>query len=230
MELTKSVTGRKVFYADPYKVPDGSPTIGTVRDANLFKNELSAETVTFGADQRGLFIRLVEVDSNTDEIISFDASVATRSYTSIPFATGFEDGKVNEKYWALSTENSSGRVEVTHKHEPNSGDYHLAFDVHETGTSSVNRADLHINLKGILSDVILDISYKSYGEQINSENGIYFSDDEGATFKKVHEFEVIPNTYIDTTLNINDLVCQCRFEFFRQIYCTIATQRQRFHR
>ena len=44
MELTKAVTGRKVFYADPYKVPDGSPTIGTVRDANLFKNELSTDT------------------------------------------------------------------------------------------------------------------------------------------------------------------------------------------
>ena len=170
------------------------------------------------------------MDSSTDKIISFDASVATRSYTSIPFATGFEDGKVNEKYWALSTENSSGRVEVTNKHEPNTGDYHLAFDVKETGTSSVNHADLHINLKGILSDVILDISYKSFGEQINPEDGIYFSDDAGATFKKVHEFEVIPNTYIDTTLIINDLVADAGLILFRQIYYSIATQRQRFHR
>jgi len=79
MKLNTDVAGRKVYYAVPYKVPDGAPTAGINRDSSFFENELTAETVTFSKDQQGLFIRLVEVDGTTDSIIAFRALKLTAS-------------------------------------------------------------------------------------------------------------------------------------------------------
>jgi len=71
MELLSKKAGRKIYYADPYKVPDGAPTVGTIRDESIYKNELTSEIKIFEEDQGGLYIRFVEVNSETDEIISF---------------------------------------------------------------------------------------------------------------------------------------------------------------
>jgi glycoprotein endo-alpha-1,2-mannosidase len=101
LQLIAAGSGRKVYYADPYKVEDGAPTTGTKRDTSLFKNELTSEIVTFSADQRGLYIRFVEVDEAKDEIISFRAMVVTPPVTETKdilegFNGSFED---NLSFW-----------------------------------------------------------------------------------------------------------------------------------
>ncbi len=71
IKLENMVPGRKIYYADPYKVPDGAPTVGTVRDATLFSNEFTSGRITISDNHRGLFIRFVEVDEATDKIASY---------------------------------------------------------------------------------------------------------------------------------------------------------------
>jgi hypothetical protein len=84
MQLESAVPGRNVFYADPYKVGDGAPTAGIKRDTSLFANQLTGDTVTFTAQQRGLWLRFVEVDPATDEVLSFRAMIAVQDSVSPP--------------------------------------------------------------------------------------------------------------------------------------------------
>lgn len=74
IELTTPAAGRRVFYAAPYAVPDGAPTVGTQRDAALFDRQLTG-TAAFSEEQRGAYIRLVEVDDN-DAVLAFKAIAA----------------------------------------------------------------------------------------------------------------------------------------------------------
>ncbi len=213
MQLATPTAGRKVFYANPYKVPDGSPTIGTKRDSALFANELNNEAVTFSVEQRGQYIRFVEVDELTDEIISFKAIVGTHGFASVPYSTSFEDGKIDSKFWVVSAENNAGRVNVTDSFEPKTGTYHLTFDSNESGASSTNSADLHVNLDSITTDIILSFSFKLFGDEVNTEDGIYFSNDAGTTFSKVYDFQGTTNTYVDTAININELAANTDLTF-----------------
>ena len=89
--------------------------------------------------------------------------------------------------------------------EPKTGNYHLTFDANGNGTYSTNSADLHLNLKGIITDIILDFSLKTFNNEVNPEDGIYFSNDGGLTFVKVHEFQGTTNVYKETSLNISEL-------------------------
>jgi len=203
MQLASSPAGRKVYYADPYKVPDGAPTVGTIRDKDLFVNELTSAIVTFTEEQRWQYIRLVEVNES-DEVLGFKAIVATHRYASIPYTTGFEQGDIDPEFWTITKENDSGRINVTSEHAPNSGNYHLILDASETGNYGTNSADLHLKLSDNYKDIILKISLKTFGNEVHPEDRIYFSDDAGVNFTKVYDFETTPN-YKNLSLNISEL-------------------------
>ena len=213
MQLAMPAAGRKLFYADPYKVPDGAPTVGTKRDTSLFASELTNQTVLFTENQRGQYIRFVEVDTVTDEIVSYKAIVATHGNAPIPYSTSFEDGKIDSKYWAVTTENSSGRINVTNSFEPKTGAFHLSFDADGSGSGSINSADLYVNLKGISTDIILNFSYKTFAAEVNVEDGIYFSNDGGINFSKVFGFKATTSVYKDTALDINELAAKVQLNF-----------------
>ena len=119
MQLVHEVAGRKVYFADPYKVPDGAPTIGTIRDSSLFKNVLTSDVVTFEENQRGMYIRLVEVDAATDEIISFKAEIPTSgksNYIKFKVKTSSTGGAYAPKnIGAMWIENATGNFVKTLK-------------------------------------------------------------------------------------------------------------------
>ncbi len=203
MHLSAPAPGRKVYYADPYKVQDGAPTVGTPRDTALFPHQVtSGAKMTFGKVQRGQFIRFVEVDSLTDKIITFKAIVATRGYATIPYATSFEEGDVDLRHWRVTTENSTGRAQVTDKFEAKTGSFHLAMDVPTSEISSTNQADLYVDLEDFSKDILLGFSFQIFDQEINAEDGIFFSSDGGRTFEKIFGFEADPGVYTDTILNI----------------------------
>lgn len=204
MALTSPAEGRKIFYADPYKVPDGAPTIGTVRDTLLFPNELNSKA-TFTEEQRGQYLRILEVDATTDTVIAYRSVVAAHGYTNIPYATGFEDGTIDSKYWTLATENVNGSVIVTNQYTPQSGNYHLAFGNADDSSSSTNSADLNLNLEDLIKDVILSFSLKSFDNEVHPDDGIYFSDDAGENFSKVYDFQDTSGNYMDFSLNVSEL-------------------------
>ena len=205
MNMSAPAADRKVYYTDPYKVPDGAPTVGTLRDPQLFSSELTAATVTLTEAQRGLYIRFVEVDAIEDTIIAYMAVVATHGYAELPYVSSFEEGTIDFKYWTVETENSAGRVEVSDLYEPRTGKYHLTLDSEEAGTSSTNSADLHLKLEGILTDVVMEFSFKPFGSDTNPEDGIFFSNNGGLDFTRVSVPLGTVGSYTDTTINVSKL-------------------------
>jgi hypothetical protein len=215
MELTTEAENRKVYYSDPYKVPDGAPTIGVERDTCLFPSELT-DAVTFSEEQRGLYIRLVEVDAEADTVIAYRALVAAHGYANIPYATSFEEGELDGKFWTMSIENTEGSVKVTDEFSPNTGDYHLAFGNVDDVVPSTNSADLHLNIEGIINDVLLTFSLQSFDSEASEEDGIYLSNDGGENFSKVYDFDGLANEYTDYSLNLSELAANASLTFSDQ--------------
>ncbi len=105
------------------------------------------------------------------------------TYASLPYSTGFEGGSVDQ-YWT-TYEGVEGRIQVTSAQSPHSGSYHLLMDDDTNGGSySQNEAWLQLNLAGE-SQVDLDFWWKEIGDETHSQDGVYFSDDGGASFTKV---------------------------------------------
>jgi len=104
-------------------------------------------------------------------------------YASLPYSTGFESGSLDQ-YWTTS-EGVEGRIVVTTDNQPYAGSYHLRMDDAVSGGSySQNEAWLLVNLAGE-SQVDLEFQWKEIGDENHSQDGIYFSDDGGASFTKV---------------------------------------------
>jgi hypothetical protein len=111
--------------------------------------------------------------------------------SSFPYTIDFESGKVDD-YWILKTESEDGRVQITTSNSPHSGNKHLTMDVSSNGHYSTNEAWLHLDLNGE-SQVEMKFWWKDFGDENHSNDGIYFSDDGGDTFKKVYELK--PQSY-----------------------------------
>lgn len=205
MFISSDASGRKVYYADPYKVPDGAPTVGTLRDASLFTNELTGTAVRLGEENRGLYIRFVEVDENTDQVLAYRAVAPFLTFGHVPYNTGFEEGVIDPRVWAVETDNETGRVQVTKEHAPYNGAFHLTMDVAEDGHYSTNAVLLHLNLAKVTTRLDLNFYWKIFAESDDDNNGIYFSDDKGASFFKVYNLIGGRSDYQLISLNINEL-------------------------
>ncbi|HEX9971946.1 MAG TPA: LamG-like jellyroll fold domain-containing protein [bacterium] len=206
MYISTDAAGRKVYYADPYKVPDGAPTLGIMRDASLFKHELTGSAVQLGVESRGLYIRFVEVDENTDQVLAYKTVAPFIAYGSVPYNTGFEDGILDPRFWAIETENENGRAQITKENSPYNGSYHLILDVSEGGNYSTSAALLHLDISKVIMQLELNFYWKNFGATINETDGVYFSDDKGATFKKVSDLTGGSSNYQLVSLNINELI------------------------
>lgn len=106
------------------------------------------------------------------------------SYTTIPYSTGFESGSL-DAYWSTAS-TSDGRVLVTTANSPHAGSYHLTMDDPTSGGYVTNEAWLHLDLSGE-SQVDLSFWWKEYGDETHADDGVYFSDDGGASFTKVQD-------------------------------------------
>lgn len=104
-------------------------------------------------------------------------------YATLPFNDGFESGSLGPNW--TSQEGTEGRIQVTTANGPRSGSYHLTMDDTVNGGSySQNEAWLHLDLSGE-SQVDLEFYWKEFGDENHSQDGVYFSDNGGASFSKV---------------------------------------------
>ncbi|HPF71082.1 MAG TPA: PKD domain-containing protein [Candidatus Krumholzibacteria bacterium] len=105
-------------------------------------------------------------------------------YASLPFSEGFESGVLSQ-YWTTASP-SPGRIQVTTANTPHSGTRHLTMDVSTNGTYAQNEAWLHLNLAGA-GQTDLSFWWKEFGDETHAQDGIYFSDNGGASFVKVQD-------------------------------------------
>ncbi len=132
---------------------------------------------------------------------------AGQTYSSLPYYTGFEGAL--DASWLTNSTHADGLVHVNSINTPYNGTGHLTL----TGTSSwpvnysTNSASLHLNL-GVVFDATLSFWVEDYIDEYDAADGIYFSDDGGATYVKVLDIvgtSMTDNTYQNYSLNIKSL-------------------------
>ncbi len=129
----------------------------------------------------------------------------TQSYATLPYSTGFESGAL-DAYWTTAS-TSDGRVRVLNTNGPRSGAWHLTMDDPTSGGFAQNEAWLHLDLAGE-SDVDLDFWWKEFGDETHAQDGVYFSDDGGASFVKVQDLNgqsYTNNTWQSFALDLDQL-------------------------
>jgi serine protease len=124
-------------------------------------------------------------------------------YASLPYSTGFETGTF-DNYWFTQSSASVGRIQITTANTPHSGSYHMTMDVSSNGTYSQNEAWLGLNLAG-KGDVDLTFWWKEFGDETHTQDGVYFSDNAGASFVKVYSLANGSTTWQQIALDVDAL-------------------------
>lgn len=125
-----------------------------------------------------------------------------QDYADIPYSTGFESGSFDQ-YWTTESSASVGRVQVTNGNGP-SGSYHVTMDVTTNGTYSQNEARLGLKLAG-KSNVNLTFDWKEFSDENHVEDGVFLSDNGGASYTKVYDLTNGTSTYQTINLDISAL-------------------------
>jgi hypothetical protein len=131
-----------------------------------------------------------------------DADV-TVPHSSTNLKLGYR-GNLNEGY---SNENwAYDQVEVWAAVPAGNKTRYMTMDTFQTSSMSTNDAMLHLNLEN-KSNVNLSFYWKEYNDTDETDDGVYFSDDAGATFKKVHSLQGgTAGTWYAVNLNLSALV------------------------
>ncbi|MHB8080483.1 MAG: S8 family serine peptidase, partial [Candidatus Krumholzibacteriia bacterium] len=112
---------------------------------------------------------------------------AAAAYATLPYSTGFETGALDQ-YWTKKSSTTAGRVLVTTANTPHTGSYHMTMDCSTSGTYVQNEAWLRLNLTG-QTQVGLSIWWKDIGDETQTQDGIYFSNNGGTSFVKVYNLD-----------------------------------------
>jgi hypothetical protein len=125
---------------------------------------------------------------------NFTISVPSGSYATLPYSTGFESGALDQ-YWS-SAVTGDGRVRVASTNTPHAGTYHLLMDDATSGGFNTTDARLRLDLAG-QAQVNLTFWWKDFGDETHTQDGIYFSNNGGASYVKVYSLS--PGSYSDNT-------------------------------
>ncbi len=120
--------------------------------------------------------------------------VASTGYAALPYSTGFEGGAF-DGYWTTNV-TASGRVQLTTANTPHAGSYHMVMDCSVSNNYSTTDANLKLNLAG-KSQVNLSFWWKDFGDETQTQDGIYFSSNGGTTYTKV--YSLAPASYSNNT-------------------------------
>ena len=198
---------------------------------NNFYGQLPPFNISKAASSLGLsltsefVIRFQQADggdfntSNEEDGIFLDnISVfsAPKSYASLPYETGFEEGELDTYWrWAFPAQTSSlswitpqGVLDVVDWPSASAaGSYGLAMGRVNDGSTHLNAADLHLDLSGY-AEVSLEFELSDYFSENDDYSGIWLSDDGGETFELAMRFkpESYPNNdFISFDVDIDSL-------------------------
>jgi subtilisin family serine protease len=124
---------------------------------------------------------------------NFTITVPSGSYATLPYSTGFESG-VFDSYWQTAV-TANGRVRLLTTNTPR-GAYHMVMDDGTSGGYSQTEARLRLNLSG-QTQVALSFWWKDFGDETQTQDGIYFSNNGGSSYVKV--YNLAPASYSNNT-------------------------------
>jgi len=158
-----------------------------------------------------LFIRLWNDSSSiTGEFTICIYEPGIEHFASLPYYTGFENGL--DQYWDTSSSNSYGRIRIDTAFGPHNGNYHMLMDVSVSDNFSTNSALLRLDLSG---EKLVQLRFwiKKFDEENHTEDGLFFSNDGGATFEKIYTFEGAYPEYTQLLLNLDEITAQAGLAF-----------------
>ena len=136
------------------------------------------------------------------EVVTITVTDAGQTYATLPYTMNFEAGTLDE-FWTTASSSPLGRIQVSTDFAPQ-GTYHLTMDVSSNNNDNINEARLHLDLSG-QTDVDLSFAWKEFSDEDNVEDGIFLSDDGGATFVKVRDLTGGSSTYQQIDLDLTSL-------------------------
>ncbi len=167
-------------------------------------------TISFDIAENFTFTRrtgLIEITCDSTCFVRItinqEAKPCTQFYTNIPYFTGFESGLL-DSFWCIQSSEIDGRIQVTDQNGPNNGNYHLTLDTDGNGYN-LNEATLGLKLGGITGGVNLIFSWKEFGDEDDPEDGVFFSDDAGQNYVKVHDLVGTSQSYTQIPLSLSAL-------------------------
>ena len=134
---------------------------------------------------------------------NFTITVPSGSYATLPYSTGFEGGALDQ-YWSTAV-TGDGRVRVLSTNTPHSGTYHMVMDDATAGGLNQTDARLRLNLTG-QTQVNLSYWWKDFGDETHTQDGIFFSNNGGASYVKVASLNggsFSDNTWRNFTLDVD---------------------------
>ncbi len=126
----------------------------------------------------------------------------TGQFALLPYYTGFENGL--DQYWDTVSSNSYGRIRIDTAHGPHSGNYHLLMDVSVVDNYCLNAALLRLNLSEE-KNVQCRFWFKKFGDENHAEDGVFFSNDGGASFEKIYTLQGDYPEWTQLLLNLDEL-------------------------
>ncbi|WP_221412583.1 hypothetical protein, partial [Fulvivirga lutimaris] len=122
-------------------------------------------------------------------------------------STGFEGG-LDVSWLTFNSNSTLSRIQVTTDNSPIEGSEHLTMDANASGTFVQNEAWLHLDLSSE-TDVDLSFFWKEFGDENQTGlEGLYFSDNAGASFTQVAIFggeDYADNTWLNIKLDVDQL-------------------------
>jgi subtilisin family serine protease len=126
------------------------------------------------------------------------------SYASLPYTTSF--GATFDANWTTAA-TGDGRVRLLTTNTPHSGTYHMVMDDATSGTYNQTEARMGLNLAG-QTQVALTFWWKDFGDETHTQDGVYFSNNGGASYVKVYNLNggsFSDNTWRLQTLDLDAL-------------------------
>jgi len=185
-----------------------SPLYSDSDSINLIINSTETEVHSYSVSpllEAGSYDLLISIQAISDtlafwaqtiEIISLPVAV-------IPYTTGFEEGHLDQ-FWSSQSSNEYGRIQVTDQYGPHSGIYHLTLDT-TAPIPTQNEVVLRLNLLNE-EDVNLIFWWKSFDEDLDEEDGIFISDNDGIDYYKIFDFITSGDLWNEVFIDLDDMI------------------------
>ncbi len=177
---TNIATGTANDGVQAWTVPNAPTTQGRVRVSGGTATDMSNANFTISASSGG-------------------------GYATLPYTTGFEGGAF-DAYWTTAV-TANGRVRLLSTNTPHGGTGHMVMDDATSGGYSQTEAWLKLNLSGV-TQANLSFWWKDFGDETQTQDGIYFSNNGGTSFTKVYSLtpaSFSDNTWRQVTLDVDAL-------------------------
>jgi|GEM_PF-1373133 len=189
------ITGVTVDFAG------AQPVVTTDSSGYYSQSGFTDGNYTVSADSSGYVFSPYEdsVTVSSSNVIH-DITGTTLTPVGLPFSDGFESGSLSSP-WAIETD-YEGRVEISSTY-PYTGNYSLLLD-DAAGNLVYSHAAaiLALDLSG-QSNVDLSFIWRGFDDENDTDDGIFISDDNGATWQQVFSFNNGPMSFTQETIDLD---------------------------